>query len=131
VRYVAREAKAPEVHPWSAGQLAAFLRWAEDQSRDVALWTVLAMTGMRRGEALSLRWRDIDLDAVGSVFLFLALTSSSVAVITAPLPPGPHSPARSGRKHRCGDSPPDPHAHADAGGPGILVKRSGRSAAMS
>ena len=59
----AREAKAPEMHCWTAGQLAAFLRWAEGSSQQATLWHVLAMTGMRRGEALALRWRAVDLDA--------------------------------------------------------------------
>ena len=59
----ARQAKAPEMHPWTAGQLAAFLGWANGHADNAALWHVLAYTGARRGEALALRWRDVDLDA--------------------------------------------------------------------
>jgi integrase len=49
----ARQARAPEMHPWSAGQLAAFLGWAREHAENFALWHTLAMTGARRGEALA------------------------------------------------------------------------------
>jgi len=56
-------ASAPEIVTMTAEQLRAFLRWNRDVYGDElhALWAVLAGTGMRRGEALALRWSDIDL----------------------------------------------------------------------
>jgi integrase len=59
----AKQAKAPEMHCWTPAQLAAFLGWSAENSQHAALWHVLACTGMRRGEALALRWCDLDLDA--------------------------------------------------------------------
>jgi integrase len=47
---------------WSAEQLAAFLASVRSD-RLFALWRLLAMTGMRRGEALGLRWEDLDMEA--------------------------------------------------------------------
>jgi integrase/predicted RNA-binding Zn-ribbon protein involved in translation (DUF1610 family) len=55
-------AHAQELRTWSAEQLAAFLNSQRDD-RLYALWHVLAMTGLRRGEALGLRWQDVDLEA--------------------------------------------------------------------
>ncbi|MDX6307176.1 MAG: hypothetical protein QOI06_222 [Nocardioidaceae bacterium] len=60
----AKSAASPEMRYWSAEELRGFLDWsaARDDELHVA-WLLLAMTGMRRGEALSLRWSDVDWNA--------------------------------------------------------------------
>jgi integrase len=54
--------KRRDLPAWSAEQLAAFLRHVRND-RLSALWRLLAMTGCRRGEALGLRWEDVDMAA--------------------------------------------------------------------
>ena len=48
-----------EVAPWSATDLQQFLR-ATETDRLGALWFLLGSLGLRRGEALALRWADYD-----------------------------------------------------------------------
>jgi integrase len=58
------EGRPPEMQAWTAPDLARLLNWADEQDPELAMgWRLLAVTGMRSGEALPLRWRDVDLDA--------------------------------------------------------------------
>jgi integrase len=69
-RNVAAMAKAPKAGKsvvnhlrfWTPEQLNAFLDYVHDDWL-YPLWHLAAMTGMRRGELLGLRWPDLDLDA--------------------------------------------------------------------
>ncbi len=49
----------PEVRTWSAQEQSAFLAFTANDP----LFRLAATTGMRRGELLGLRWRDVDLGA--------------------------------------------------------------------
>lgn len=52
---------APEQRCWNEHQLRQFLHVAMTHRLGPAIW-LAAMTGMRRGEVLGLRWTDIDLE---------------------------------------------------------------------
>lgn len=52
----------PEFRVWSSDELRQFFATAESD-RLGAAFVMLATTGLRRGEVLGVRWRDLDLDA--------------------------------------------------------------------
>lgn len=79
-RNVAAAARPPRVDPdsgvrrtWTSEQLRQFLTSVQDDRLDAA-WTLLATTGMRRGEVLGLHWEDVDVDA-GTVRIHRTLVS--------------------------------------------------------
>ncbi|MDZ4232802.1 MAG: site-specific integrase, partial [Dietzia sp.] len=55
-------AQKPEIVTWTSEQLALFLTWNEDELKDelFPMWRLIAYTGMRRSEALALKWSDIN-----------------------------------------------------------------------
>lgn len=57
-----RGSTRPTMKVWDAEQLGAFLASVR-KDRLYGLWHLAAMTGMRRGEVLGLRWEDVDLNA--------------------------------------------------------------------
>lgn len=56
-----RESQA-ELTTWTAVELRRFLEWNRDEYHDdhYSLWLLIAHTGIRRSEALALRWSDFD-----------------------------------------------------------------------
>ena len=55
-----RQARTDAMRTWSLEELRTFLELTKDDEW-AELWLLLATTGMRRGEALGLRWADVDL----------------------------------------------------------------------
>ncbi|MFG2058511.1 tyrosine-type recombinase/integrase [Micromonospora sp. NPDC048930] len=52
----------PAIAVWTPTQLAGFLDYVRDDNL-FALWWLIALRGLRRGEAAGLRWTDVDLHA--------------------------------------------------------------------
>lgn len=55
------KAERPKVHPWEPAELGTFLDHAAPH-RLGSLFELIALAGLRRGEALGLRWSDLDLE---------------------------------------------------------------------
>lgn len=73
------EAEDRKLAYWSAAEVARFLAYLDATSdRLAALWALMLGTGARRGEALGLRWGDLDLDG-GRVTIRRALTTAGLA----------------------------------------------------
>lgn len=89
VRNVATHVRLPPVHrprvvPWSADELGRFLD-AVAGDRLSALYEILAFQGLRRGEALGLRWEDLDL-ASGSLAVRQQVVDNGGALLIVPAP---------------------------------------------
>lgn len=55
-------AQKPEIVTWTGEQLQTFLAWNRDDLKGelFPLWRLIAYTGMRRSEALALKWNDVN-----------------------------------------------------------------------
>lgn len=88
----ANDVKYPKVertrrlNTWDSNELDTFLR-ATRTDRLSPLWILLAKTGMRRGEALGLKWEDVDLNG-GSVYLQRSRHQVGYDVVEGPLKGG-------------------------------------------
>jgi integrase len=73
-----------EVVTWSAQQLRDFLNWDENILRDELhlLWRLIAFTGMRRGEAIAVRWSDLNLE-VGALAVRRAADPATTRAVKA------------------------------------------------
>lgn len=72
----------PETPTWTGEELGRFLSGVEGDPL-YALWVLLATTGVRRGEALGLRWSDVDLDR-GTISVSQTVTTVGHRVVISP-----------------------------------------------
>jgi integrase len=91
-RNVCDAVDAPRVTPkrgkaWSAEEARRFLAASAGNNLE-PLWVLIATTGLRRGEALGVRWQDLDLDA-----RTLRVTQAVVLYQNKPIVQEPKSPA--------------------------------------
>jgi integrase len=115
---------APTVQAWTAENVATFLdHTAED--RLGPLWLLLAETGMRRGEALALRWSDVDLAASQAIVQRTAVLVAKKVTFSepktrgsrrlVPLPMGTVSALRDHRKRQAEERLAAGSVYADHG----------------
>ena len=76
-----RATQPAEISFWEPEELSDFLKSASGHRLEAA-WHLAAMTGMRRGEILGLRWQDVDLDAA-RISVRQALVSVGYEVLTS------------------------------------------------
>lgn len=73
----------PVMTTWSATQVRTFLRQVRED-RLFALWRLAVTTGMRRGELLGLRWRDIDHNAAQLAVVQTLLKAGGTTFFSGP-----------------------------------------------
>ncbi|MGD9935201.1 MAG: tyrosine-type recombinase/integrase [Dehalococcoidia bacterium] len=87
-RNVAQQANPPRQSPremsvWAADELRAFLDHVAGDRLEAA-FVLSATTGMRRGEVLGLRWRDVDLDAGRAAVVQTVISVNSKVQFSTP-----------------------------------------------
>src|SRR5262249_6480857 len=86
-------APRPKMVTWNTSQLAIFLEQARGDGF-YALWQLIATSGLRRSEALGLRWGDVDLDqarlSVSQTLAYVGTRAVLDAPKTDPKPPSRH-----------------------------------------
>jgi integrase len=83
------KASRPDQQTWTSDDLRDFMEATRDD-RMYPVWVLLATTGMRRGEVVGLRWRDVDLDA-GQIAISHSITTAGSATLVAGPPKTPRS----------------------------------------
>jgi len=116
-RAKAPSAVRPQTRTWTTEELGRFLRHAPNDPL-FALWVLLATTGMRQGEAVGLRWSDVDLDRC-TVSVNQSVTTVGTKVIFSPPKERPQ-PAAPGPRPRHSPHPLDVH-------PKVISDRLGHS----